>query len=111
MQFTTSCHLILNVCYSDLIGRIKLPVKELMARPNQMFRRTDKLMGFEDATEMSGTLQLVHSTIIPHSPSDRFQLVHWLLRQGATKSCSGTPTREPTGETSKDCPRYGDAAW
>jgi len=41
---------------SDLVGRIQIPVKELMDKPNQMVRRDDKLMGFEDADSMSGTL-------------------------------------------------------
>jgi hypothetical protein len=45
---------------SDLIGRIHIPVKQLMANPNQMFDRSDKLVGFEDATSMSGTLQYVY---------------------------------------------------
>ncbi|KAG8695995.1 hypothetical protein FRC08_007433 [Ceratobasidium sp. 394] len=40
----------------DLIGRVQVPVKELMSRPNEVVRRTDKLVGFEDATAMSGTL-------------------------------------------------------
>lgn len=40
----------------DLIGRVQIPVKELMATPNKMFDRADKLVGFEDATSMSGTL-------------------------------------------------------
>jgi Ca2+-dependent lipid-binding protein len=42
--------------FSDLVGRIQIPVKELMEKPNQMVRRDDKLMGFEDADAMSGTL-------------------------------------------------------
>lgn len=40
----------------DLIGRVQIPVKQLMAEPNRMIDRTDKLVGFEDATEMSGML-------------------------------------------------------
>ncbi|PVG01479.1 hypothetical protein CPB86DRAFT_781696 [Serendipita vermifera] len=40
----------------DLIGRVEIPVKELMAKPNKMFDRVDKLVGFENATAMSGTL-------------------------------------------------------
>ncbi|KAG8694302.1 hypothetical protein FRC09_009939, partial [Ceratobasidium sp. 395] len=40
----------------DLIGRVQVPVKELMSKPNEVVRRTDKLVGFEDATAMSGTL-------------------------------------------------------
>jgi hypothetical protein len=45
------------ILFSDLIGRVQIPVKELMATPNKMFDRSDKLVGFEDATAMSGTLQ------------------------------------------------------
>lgn len=40
----------------DLIGRVTIPVKELMAQPNKMFDRHDKLAGFEDASSMKGTL-------------------------------------------------------
>lgn len=35
---------------------MQIPVKELMENPNQMVRRTDDLMGFEDADDMSGKL-------------------------------------------------------
>ena len=44
---------------SDLIGRVQVPVKELMSKPGEFVRRTDKLVGFEDATAMSGELQCV----------------------------------------------------
>ncbi|KZS93944.1 hypothetical protein SISNIDRAFT_474054 [Sistotremastrum niveocremeum HHB9708] len=40
----------------DLIGRVQIPVKELIKTPNVMFDRTDKLVGFEDADAMAGTL-------------------------------------------------------
>ncbi|KAG8793911.1 hypothetical protein FRC17_008364, partial [Serendipita sp. 399] len=40
----------------DLIGRVTIPVKELMAKPNQMVDRKDKLTGYEDSNAMSGTL-------------------------------------------------------
>jgi hypothetical protein len=33
---------------SDLVGRVQIPVKELMENPNQMIRRADSLKGFED---------------------------------------------------------------
>ncbi|GJJ06394.1 hypothetical protein Clacol_000585 [Clathrus columnatus] len=36
--------------------RIKITVKDLMRVPNKMFHRTDRLMGFEDADSMPGTL-------------------------------------------------------
>ncbi|WVW81245.1 hypothetical protein I302_103236 [Kwoniella bestiolae CBS 10118] len=38
----------------DLVGRVQVPVEELMMKPNEMIRREDKLMGFEDANEMPG---------------------------------------------------------
>jgi len=38
---------------------VQIPVKELMTTKNQMIDRTDKLVGFEDADQMSGTLQSV----------------------------------------------------
>lgn len=40
----------------DLIGRVEIPVKDLMKDPNKTFHRTDSLMGFEDADSMPGTL-------------------------------------------------------
>lgn len=42
---------------SDLIGRVQVPVKQLMSKPGEMIRRTDNLVGFENATAMQGTLQ------------------------------------------------------
>ena len=40
----------------DLVGRIKVPLVDLMLEPNKVTERKDKLMGFEDADSMSGTL-------------------------------------------------------
>ncbi|KAF8578018.1 hypothetical protein K439DRAFT_1363416 [Ramaria rubella] len=40
----------------DLIGRVQIPIRELVKMPNRSVERTDKLMGFEDADQMSGTL-------------------------------------------------------
>ncbi|KAI5450049.1 hypothetical protein NCC49_003811 [Naganishia albida] len=40
----------------DLVGRVQIPVAELIKNPNQMLRREDKLKGFEDADSMTGTL-------------------------------------------------------
>ncbi|KAK4703048.1 hypothetical protein P7C70_g3172, partial [Phenoliferia sp. Uapishka_3] len=37
-------------------GRIKVPLIDLMLEPNTVNERTDKLMGFEEADSMSGTL-------------------------------------------------------
>jgi hypothetical protein len=39
---------------SDLVGRVQIPISELMSEPNKMHRRTDSLMGFEDANDMPG---------------------------------------------------------
>lgn len=39
---------------SDLVGRVQIPVEELMKKPNEMHRREDSLMGFEDANDMPG---------------------------------------------------------
>ena len=44
---------------SDLIGRVQLPVQDLMQSVNKMTRRQDKLVGFEDAQNMDGVLQYV----------------------------------------------------
>ncbi|KAG8908594.1 hypothetical protein FRB99_004882 [Tulasnella sp. 403] len=41
----------------DLIGRVQVPVKKLMERPNVMHEREDPLMGFEDANKMDGKLR------------------------------------------------------
>ena len=43
-----------DVSRSDLVGRVQIPVEELMAKPNQMIRREDGLMGFEDSNDMPG---------------------------------------------------------
>ncbi|KAJ3523496.1 hypothetical protein NM688_g8720 [Phlebia brevispora] len=40
----------------DLVGRVTVPVSDLMRTPNQMISRADKLRGFEDANDMPGTL-------------------------------------------------------
>ncbi|GAA6059867.1 hypothetical protein JCM10212_007072 [Sporobolomyces blumeae] len=40
----------------DLVGRTNVAVTDLMLKPNEMHRRTDNLMGFEDADSMAGTL-------------------------------------------------------
>ncbi|KAK0239435.1 hypothetical protein EDD85DRAFT_821894 [Armillaria nabsnona] len=40
----------------DLIGRVQIPVKQLMRCHNKMTRRSDKLAGFEDADKMDGVL-------------------------------------------------------
>lgn len=40
----------------DLVGRVNIPVVDLMKEPGKMHRREDKLKGFEDANDMPGTL-------------------------------------------------------
>ncbi|KAI0074714.1 hypothetical protein K474DRAFT_1665159 [Panus rudis PR-1116 ss-1] len=40
----------------DLVGRVTIPLVELMKEPNKMIERVDKLHGFEDANDMPGTL-------------------------------------------------------
>ncbi|CDZ98821.1 Ca2-dependent lipid-binding protein CLB1/vesicle protein vp115/Granuphilin A, contains C2 domain [Phaffia rhodozyma] len=40
----------------DLIGRVNVPLLDIMARPNVMMRRKDGLSGFEDANSMQGTI-------------------------------------------------------
>ncbi|EGG02680.1 uncharacterized protein MELLADRAFT_49768 [Melampsora larici-populina 98AG31] len=40
----------------DLVGRVQLPVAEIMKNPNKSERRTDKLRGFQDADGMPGSL-------------------------------------------------------
>jgi len=41
---------------SDLVGRVQIPVSELMKTPNKMIRREDGLSGFEDANDMPGRI-------------------------------------------------------
>jgi Ca2+-dependent lipid-binding protein len=41
---------------SDLIGRISIPLKELMSVKNKMVRRSDELVGFEAGDKMDGKL-------------------------------------------------------
>lgn len=38
------------------MGRVQLPVKDIMKKPNQSERRIDKLQGFQDADNMPGSL-------------------------------------------------------
>ncbi|GAA5997561.1 hypothetical protein JCM5350_005068 [Sporobolomyces pararoseus] len=40
----------------DLVGRTNISVTDLMLEPNKVHKRVDKLMGFEDADSMAGTL-------------------------------------------------------
>lgn len=40
----------------DLVGRIHIPLSELMDKPGKVQRRTDRLQGFEDSDSMKGTL-------------------------------------------------------
>lgn len=40
----------------DLVGRVTIPVVELVKEPGKMVARTDPLRGFEDANDMPGTL-------------------------------------------------------
>ncbi|EIN09925.1 hypothetical protein PUNSTDRAFT_143315 [Punctularia strigosozonata HHB-11173 SS5] len=40
----------------DLVGRVTVPLTELLKKPNTMTARQDKLQGFEDANSMPGTL-------------------------------------------------------
>ncbi|KLT44405.1 hypothetical protein CC85DRAFT_242629 [Cutaneotrichosporon oleaginosum] len=45
-----------NMSADDLVGRVQIPIEELMAKPNKMYRREDSLKGFEDGNEMPGKL-------------------------------------------------------
>lgn len=40
----------------DLVGRVHVPLAELMNEPGKVQRRTDNLQGFEDAQSMKGSL-------------------------------------------------------
>ena len=54
--------------HSDLLGRVKVPVKELIQNPGKMYRREDKLAGFEDADSMKGTLWYVKQLFLTFVP-------------------------------------------
>lgn len=40
----------------DLVGRISVPLDDLMRKPGETVERKDTLMGFEDADSLTGTL-------------------------------------------------------
>jgi Ca2+-dependent lipid-binding protein len=40
----------------DLVGRVHIPLAEIMQEPGKVQRRTDNLQGFEDAQSMKGSL-------------------------------------------------------
>lgn len=40
----------------DLVGRVHVPLEEIMQEPGKAHRRTDKLQGFEDHDEMKGSM-------------------------------------------------------
>ncbi|ORY73397.1 hypothetical protein BCR35DRAFT_148274 [Leucosporidium creatinivorum] len=44
------------VSADDLVGRIQVPLVDLMLKPNEVHERQDKLMGFEDSDSLDGTL-------------------------------------------------------
>ena len=82
----------------DLIGRVKVDVKELMKEPNVTHRRADPLMGFEDADKMQGKL-------------------HWSVgyyEKAALNPKLEIPEEHPAVQPSKTLPememRPGDAA-
>lgn len=82
----------------DLIGRVKVDVKELMKEPNVTHRRADALMGFEDADKMQGKL-------------------HWSVgyyEKAALNPKLEIPEEHPAVQPSKTLPememRPGDAA-
>jgi Ca2+-dependent lipid-binding protein len=49
-------HVSLTPAPDDLVGRVTIPLSELMAKPNTMVPYTSTLQGFEDANSMPGTL-------------------------------------------------------
>jgi hypothetical protein len=54
MQSSSAVEGVALTSRSDLVGRVQIPVAQLMKEPNKMIRREDKLMGFEDANDMPG---------------------------------------------------------
>ncbi|SCV68713.1 BQ2448_834 [Microbotryum intermedium] len=45
-----------KVSADDLVGRITVPLIDLMLKPNEVHKRSDKLMGYEDSDSLPGTL-------------------------------------------------------
>jgi len=90
--------LILN---SDLVGRIQIPVEELMLEPNTMHHRADSLMGFEDADDMPG-----QSRHFPLSDPLTRQagMLHWSIGFFEKAPLIKDLERKPTPEEEKNAP-------
>ncbi|EFP75040.2 uncharacterized protein PGTG_01633 [Puccinia graminis f. sp. tritici CRL 75-36-700-3] len=82
----------------DLVGRIELPVSQLIQNPNQLSRRTDKLQGFQDADDMPG--QLTWSV----GYFSKVDLASYLQKNtaGSSSELSSRPTSTPATPETKD---------
>jgi hypothetical protein len=81
-----------------LVGRIELPVSQLIQNPNQLSRRTDKLQGFQDADDMPG--QLTWSV----GYFSKVDLASYLQKDTAESKSeiSSAPTSTPATPETKD---------
>jgi hypothetical protein len=81
-----------------LVGRIEIPVSELIENPNQISRRTDKLQGFQDADDMPG--QLTWSV----GYFSRVDLASYLNKTSAKSKSEASPAGTPEKvEKKEDC--------
>nr|WVH01955.1 C2 domain-containing protein [Naematelia aurantialba] len=86
----------------DLVGRVQIPVEELMLQPNEMHRRADPLMGFEDGDDMPGKL---HWSI---GYFEKAPLVKELERSPTAEEASNAPAPVKTAPEMEMLPK--DAA-
>jgi hypothetical protein len=79
-----------------------------MSKPNEVIRRTDKLVGFENATAMKGTLQCVFFSRYGRVQelSSVEQLVDWVFPQGSSqegaREAAGQPSAGSQGKRPSD---------
>jgi len=80
----------------DLVGRIEIPVSQLIENPNQLSRRTDKLQGFQDADDMPGELTWSVGYF------SKVDLASCLKKDPAEVKSEASPVSEPVAPEKKD---------
>jgi len=80
----------------DLVGRIEIPVSQLIENPNQLSRRTDKLQGFQDADDMPGELTWSVGYF------SKVDLASCLKKDPAEIKSEASPVSEPVAPEKKD---------
>ena len=82
----------------DLVGRVQLPVSEIIKNPNQLSRRTDRLQGFQDADDMPGELTWSVGYF------SKVDLASYLPKPTAESNSEAGPTSAPVpSEKMEDC--------